>query len=187
MILSPLCLTVSRVIGAFHSNRLEKSRSKAKVYIFCVNNHLPAVWLLSQSCLLLMVCGQLAGLGSVRLPHILVSGSSLLLVSKHCSKMLQPLGLYSKLGFDEKKVGDNERGRESLLSGKSSRGIPYGDQYITSINALLVRIRKKYLSVFFLPSALIVKKGFWTLMGVKYEDMLGLSQSFLILHCGSEI
>ena len=114
-------------------------------------------------------------------------GSSLLLISKHYSKMLQSLRLHSKLGFDEKTVGDNERGRGSLLSGKPGRHIPYSDQYITSINVLLVRISKRYLSVFFLPSALIVKRGFWTLMGVKYEGMLGLSQSFLILHCGSEI
>lgn len=61
MIRSPLCLTVSTVIGTFHSKGLEKSKNRAKVYIFCVSNHLPTVWFLSQSCLLLTAAASLLG------------------------------------------------------------------------------------------------------------------------------
>lgn len=73
MIPSPLCLTVSRVIGAFHRNRLEKCKSKAKVYVFCVNNHLPTVWFLSQSCSLLTGSGLLAGWGSHPRARVLIT------------------------------------------------------------------------------------------------------------------
>lgn len=111
---------------------------------------------------------------------------SLLLISKHCSKMLQWLRLHSKLGFNkktkQKKVDDNGRGMKSFLSCNPGRGIPYSNQYVTSINAWLVRIRKKYLSVSFLSSASVVKKRFWILIGVKYEGLLSkpdLSQNHL--------
>lgn len=54
MTLSPLCLAVWTIISTFHSDSLEKSKSRAKVYIFYVNNDLPTVWFLSRSCLFLM-------------------------------------------------------------------------------------------------------------------------------------
>lgn len=84
MTLSPLCLTVWTIISTFHSDSLEKSKSRAKVYIFYVNNDLPTVWFLSRSCLLFDgLVASLSGL-SVRLPHILVIASSLVFISKHC-------------------------------------------------------------------------------------------------------
>lgn len=77
----------------------------------------------------------------------------------------------------KKEVDDRESGGgEGFLRGKPGKGHSLC-QSIHHFSQYSVGIRKKYFSVLLLSSALIVKKGFGTLIGAEYQDTFGLGQS----------